>query len=380
MNAEHDGYLIAAVSGRALAASAACGGHRVVVLDCFADRDTRSAADAVRSVVSPRALRFDGRALLAAAADLAPAARSAGVVYGSGFEGQTALLARLATGRRLYGNTPAVVEAVKDPLRLFPLLQRLGMHHPEVRFQPPADPAGWLVKRPGGAGGGHVHHASGRTARRGSYYQRFESGRTLSVLLLADGARAVVLGINEQWTTAARAGAPFLFGGAVNQVALPAALLRDIDGRLQELVSATGLIGLNGVDFILRGAEWLVLEVNPRPTATVELYDPDYAAGLFDAHLRACAGELPSQVAPSRTARATAVVIAAGGGVLPDHFHFPAWCRDLPMPGTRFSAGDPVCTVHAEAADAAAAVTAVQRQQVVLEEALRHATLETAGS
>ncbi len=60
-------FLVVAVTGRALAASAARGGHRVAVLDCFADRDTRELAAGCRSVVSPRALRLDSRALLRAA-------------------------------------------------------------------------------------------------------------------------------------------------------------------------------------------------------------------------------------------------------------------------------------------------------------------------
>ena len=370
MSTELDCYLIAAISGRALAASAVRGGHRVVVLDYFADRDTRGVAQACRSVVAPHALRFDRRALLAAAVELAPTEQSAGLVYGSGFEGRTKFLGRLAAGRRLCGNTPQVVAAVKDPRHFFPLLQRLGIAHPEVRFQPPVDPAGWLVKHPGGAGGGHVRHASERPARSGSYYQRFESGRILSVLILADGKRALVLGFNEQWTTAARPGTPFLFGGAVNHVALSAALTRAIDDRLQALVAATGLVGLNGVDFILRESEWLVLEVNPRPTATVELYDPDYSHGLFDAHIRACAGALPRFAAPPMAARATAVVIATAGGTLPREFNFPAWCRDLPMPGTRFAAGDPVCTVHAQAPDAGDAKGLVRTRLASLEHML----------
>ena len=86
-------YLVAAVTGRALAASAVRGGHPVVVLDYFADRDTRALAGAWRSVVAARGMRFDQRALLTAAQELAPV--PAGLVYGSGFEGRTGLLANL---------------------------------------------------------------------------------------------------------------------------------------------------------------------------------------------------------------------------------------------------------------------------------------------
>src|ERR1051325_6976292 len=138
-------FLIAAVTGRALAASAARSGLPVVVLDCFADRDTRALARRCRSVVARQGLRFDARALLAAAAELAPSGRCAGLVCGSGFEGRTGLLGRLARGRRLYGGEPSVVAAVKDARRFLPLLDRLGISYPETRFTapepPPARPA-----------------------------------------------------------------------------------------------------------------------------------------------------------------------------------------------------------------------------------------------
>lgn len=215
---------------------------------------------------------------------------------------------------------------------------------------------------------------------RGDYLQRFAPGRTLSALFLADGRRALVLGFNEQWTCAARPATPFLFGGAVNQVALPASVATDIEMRLQALVAATGLVGLNGLDFVLQERGWLVLEINPRPTATVELYDPDYMTGLFDAHLRAGAGNLPDRPAPPLAARALANVIAATPGLIREDFTFAPWCRDLPMPGTAFAAGDPVCTVHAEAADATSARTLVHQRQRSLEALLaEHAALPSSA-
>ncbi len=362
-------YLIVAVTGRALAASAVRGGYRVAVLDCFADRDTRALASACRSVASSGGPRFDARALLQAADALARRS-SGGLVYGSGFEGRTGLLASLAGDRPLHGNPPEVVAAVRDPAGFFPLLQRLGIAHPEVRLAAPANSAGWLVKQAGGAGGAHVRHAGESRPPRGAYFQRLESGRTLSVPFLADGRRALALGVNRQWTAAARPGLPFLYGGAVGGVRLPRRIGRELQDGLDALVAATGLIGLNGLDFILRGDRWLALELNPRPTATMELYDPDYPAGLFGWHLRACRGELPEHAATPRATRAHAVLYAAApcraAGV-----RFPRWCRDVPMPGTRFEPGDPVCTVHAAAADAARAIALLWRRSALAERALR---------
>jgi len=357
--------LIVAVTGRALAASAAKSGHRVVVLDLFADRDTRAVASACRPVASPHGLRFDQRALLRAATAMAP---SAGLVYGSGFEGRTGLLARLVRDRALYGNRPETVAAVRDPARFFPLLDRLGLGHPEVRLTPPRATAGWLVKRAGGAGGAQVAFAGARPVRPGDYYQRLVTGPSLSATFLGDGRRACLLGINRQWT-APRPGLPFLYGGAVGGIRLPFRIRREIQAGLDTLVEATGLVGLNGLDFILGPREWLVLELNPRPTATFELYDPDYPRGLFDRHLRACLGELPSRAARPRAVRAHAVVHATAAG-RDAGVEFPAWCRDLPMPGTSLRPGDPICTVHASGANVERALVLLRRRHLAIGQAL----------
>ena len=363
-------YLIVAVTGRALAASAVRGGYRVAVLDCFADRDTRALASACRSVASPLGPRFDERSLLQAA-DALGRRSFAGLVYGSGFEGRTGLLARLADNCPLHGNPPEVVAAVRDPAAFFPLLQGLGMAHPEVRLAAPASPAGWLVKQPGGAGGAHVRYAGESRPPKGAYFQRLEPGRTLSVLFLADGRRALALGVNRQWTAPARPGLPFLYGGAVGGIRLPRRIERELRARLDALVAATGLIGLNGLDFILRGDRWLVLELNPRPTATMELYDPDYSNGLFRWHLRACRGELPESAATPRATRAHAVLYASQPCRAAAGVRFPGWCRDVPVPGARFVPGDPVCTIHAAAADEARVIALLRRRCDSMERALR---------
>ena len=98
------------------------------------------------------------------------------------------------------------------------------------------------------------------------------------------------------------------------------------------------------------------------PPATIELYDPDFPRGLFDWHLRAGAGELPDRLPAARAARALAVVLAAEPWRATGDFDFPRWCRDLPRPGTRLATGDPVCTVHASAADPRRATLLVRQR------------------
>jgi len=352
---EQSPLLLVSVSGRALARSAAKGGLPVVVIDLFNDLDVRALAVASRSVAA-RSGKFDSRRLLAAAQLLCPPDRCGGLVYGSGFEGRTKLLRNLAQGRTLFGNDPGTVTQLKDPVHFYALLDALGFAHPETRLDPPADVSGWLVKRSGGSGGSHVKHASLRhRARPGRYFQKWQSGRTLSVLFAADGRNARVIGFNEQWTAGIAQCGPFCYAGAVGGIALPAALQARIATLLGRLTRATGLIGLNGLDFILDAAgEPYVLEVNPRPTATIDLYDADFEQGLVALHLRACRGELP-EIRQAQRSRAHAIVYAAQALRVPARMPWPQWCTDIPEGGSLVPAGAPVCSVHADSSSSAQA-------------------------
>ena len=355
--ADHSALLIVASSGRALAASAARSAQPVVVLDLYNDLDTRALSVSSRAVASSNG-RFDAQRLLAAAAELCPPERCAGFVYGSGLEARTGLLRKLARNRTLYGNEPDTVALVKDPARFFALLDELHIDHPATRLEPPDHVEGWLIKRTGAAGGSHVRHARKcHRARLRRYFQRYQHGRTLSALFAADGTQAQVLGFNEQWTADVPWCARYCYGGAVTCTDVPPTIEAEIAQIASRLVAETALKGINGLDFILDGDRVFVLEVNPRPTATIELYDGDVDGGMLALHIRACGGELPSQPRPNG-ARAHAIVYAVAALRVPLHIDWPAWCMDLPEAGTTVPVGAPVCSVHAEAE------TAIQARQL----------------
>lgn len=365
-SSEQSPLLVVSASGRALAQSAARCGLLVVVLDLFNDMDVRALAVASRRVAA-RNGKFDARRLLAAAQVLCAPDRCSGLVYGSGFEGRTGLLAKLARGRTLFGNAPDTVAQLKDPDHFFPMLDSFAFAHPETRLDPPVDVSGWLVKRTGGAGGIHVKLArSCHRARPGRYFQKLQSGRTLSVLFAADGRDARVIGINEQWTAGIAQCVPYCYGGAVSGVLLPEGVQARIATLLARLVRATGLVGLNGLDFLFDGDEPCVLEINPRPTATIDLYDADFEGGLLALHLRACRGELPDIRRTDRS-RAHAIVYAAAPLRVPARMHWPEWCTDIPESGSLVPAGAPICSVHAMAGSSAQARDVVMARRDVMD-------------
>src|ERR1700742_3100135 len=161
--------LIAAVSGRALAASARRGGFVPLVADAFGDQDTLAAAAGhVRADMLNRPV--DGDKLMGALATLADGRDAAGIVCGSGFEDRADLLARIGSRWPLLGNDADTVAGLKDPSTFAAMCRAAGIPHPETFGTPPLDRAGWLVKRIGGAGGLHVREASDSKAEGEGVY------------------------------------------------------------------------------------------------------------------------------------------------------------------------------------------------------------------
>lgn len=361
--------LLAAVSARPFVRAAADAGYEVVAFDIFNDMDTRAAA------AEHRRIRFADGGFEAedfwqqfCDAGLRPVD---GFVYGSGFETQPELLARVADRCLLLGNKPEVLALLKDPRRFFPLLDSLGIDHPQVRFAPPVESQEWLVKSGGGSGGVHVRRMSDDTApAAGRYFQRLAAGRPVSVLFLADGKEAQIVGYSEQWVAPDDAGMPFRYGGAVSNIVLPAAVAARIAQSVARLVEATGLRGSNSLDCMVEGEMVRVLEVNPRLSATFDLYQPTGPCNLFELHVRACKGQLDPLPPIARGAKAHRIVYAKHDIEISAGMDWPAWAADLPPPNNKINKNEPVCTVMASAATADQAAALVHARASQLERAL----------
>lgn len=341
--------LIVSSSGRPLAASATRAGCQAYVIDLFEDFDTSALSVASKNACANNAFHFDESKLQQAVQTFDDVEFDA-VVYGAGFEADTHLLETLNTKNKLFGNSAELVRNLKDPATFFGLLDSLEIPFPAVRLNVPSDPDGWLAKTIGATGGAHVQSAQGVSASEQIYFQRFEAGRNLSVLFLADGKKSQVIGFSEQH--AQKIGdAPYFYVGSINHAPLAAGMQKHIADKLDLIVRTTGLVGLNGIDFIQRDNEYFVLEINPRPTATMELYDADFAQGLLHAHLQACEGELTAADSHEKVIRGHRIVFAQQKTKVPLSFKFPGWCADIPQPGSFVAQDAPLCSVLANGTD-----------------------------
>lgn len=364
--------LVTGVSTRAAAASAARAGFDVIALDGYADRDQAAGVDA-------RALDggFSPQAAVMAARNLPCDA----VAYLSSFENHPELVVELGAGRQLWGNGPDTLRQVRDPERLAATLRQHGFPTAAVAgVDGEAAGAGcerWLLK-PRASGGGHGIQpwTPGTPVPRTHYCQEWLDGSSASMAFVANGADAVVLGVSHQLIGLDALGADgFRYAGSLLDPSLAAdtALSAQAARLATTLTRAFGLVGLNGIDLILTSRGPVVVEVNPRWTASMELVERATATSLFALHAGACRdGALPNGWPAATTVHGKGILYARRDLVVGDT---DAWLAsggiaDIPHGGTAVAAGAPVCTLLATADTVAACRLALETRAALLAEAV----------
>ena len=252
--------LVIAVSARMLAQLAVADGYDVVAIDQFGDVDLRA--------VAPGATAHSNDALSEVAADVEVDA----VVYGAGFENRPDLVRRLAGGRELLGTPPELLPDVRDPWAVGAAARAAGARAPETRVAGRSDDGAWLRKPRHGGGGRGIRPWKGGSVLPTEVLQRRIDGLSCSAVAIGDGRRAVMLGLTEQLHRSPG----FQWMGNLTPPRLPEEQVNELEGRLRavctEVATRFGVRGAFGVDAIWDGRDAWVLEVNPRPPASLELF------------------------------------------------------------------------------------------------------------
>ncbi|MDD5461898.1 MAG: ATP-grasp domain-containing protein [Methylococcales bacterium] len=328
--------LIVASSGRMLAQAAKSAGLKPLVVDLFADIDTQGYATEFRKISSlaeqhltPAIHYFTDRYAVSQ------------IIYGSGFEYYPESLYYLNSCLTLLGNSPDTFVKLHNQPEFFSLLNSLNIAHPDVIFNAPDVADNWLVKPMQGQGGRGIHRFNKNTIESNVYWQKYQAGTQHSVLFLANGQVMQVLGFNTQWAVGLSETEEFIFSGIVNNGELPDEHKALVISWLDKIVPLFALKGLNSLDFILSDNKCYVLEINPRPSASMQLYDGDLIAG----HIKASQGKLSPYNFVENSYKGYRIVYASEEVLIPDGFLWPKWCMDLPEPGTLIQTGQPICSI-----------------------------------
>ncbi len=353
--------LIVGASTRAAAESAASAGFEVYAIDRFGDTDLRDVAWA--TVIG----NWDDDAKVLDAAAMMPAAPW---LYTGAMENRPALIETLSSTRPLLGCPPEVALAVREPIQLADRLRKAGFRVPNARRDSTGLPrdGSWLQKPLASGGGLGIQRLVPGIAEDGrTWFQEWIGGRGASAVWLAGPNRSILVGVTRQVSEWTASGCEYT--SSIGPITAPVEDREKLERLGEFLRIEFGLIGLYGADFIRRGREWYLVEVNPRPTASVEIHEWAHGRSLIEAQVRCCQGEAPD--APRSPPSIFAAKHVVRSPVLIDIPPNPDWTlttdnlspgldrtvvqsildrlqprvSDRPQPGSMLAPGDPIVTL-----------------------------------
>ncbi len=309
--------------------------------------------------------------------------QTAGVLLGAGAE-HLAQWIEQETEWTIFGNSSSTIQAINQPKSFFQGLTQLGVKYPEVLFDssPNPDPTGWIFKLADSCGGVGITREPLAAFDGTGYWQRELSGQPISALYITDGEHHHCIGLNTLSVLAIDENHPYVYLGANSNTKLNNYLLIEIDKYARKIIDHFNLIGIFSLDMVISQTsmetsedaqqEVYVLEVNPRISASYELYERINAnLNLVDEHIRVCEGvadpiftridaALPSSVSSYR------VVYAGKDTVIAAHDCWPEWCQDLPEAGRSIKCGEPICSIYADADQGDINLLLEEREKIII--------------
>ena len=402
--------LVVAITARALAEAAARADDPALVMDCFADLDTRRSALGVVKINQPGSeIGFTLTDLELALNEIVTLAAKKGVIVdrliiGCGFEDRAMLVDRFIAmarksfgmGLRVIGNDALTISMVKDPASLASLFRQNGLQHPVLRLgwnQSRNLAVGeWLIKQIGGYGGGHVRHinqvnkkdqllAKGQALLSvnhqmigsNEYIQEFIDGEIIGIVFFAHAGQCHILGATLNWINPS-IDQEFRWGGVAGPFLLPESFMQHIYKAISVIVFETSLNGINGIDILIprnRNANSVIhdigigrifgLEINPRPPASMEVLDTEDSY-IWRTYLQSevSISNNERKTLPTTMAKARGIIYAPQDMIVPEDYDWPEMVCDYSAGLVK--KGEPLASVKMQAVDAASAMKRVKRK------------------
>lgn len=371
--------LIVGASTRAAAQCAIRAGFDPFCIDLFADVDAQACAEVLAASPFPEQIPQ-----LAAQFPAAP------VMLTGAMENHIPIVRHLSKQRTLYGNPPEILIAARDPVLLARVLDDQGLPTPAVHSDADAlcmDRL-WLRKPRDSSGGHGVAFFNPRTcnkdAPRNSYYQQYIIGPSLSGVFIAAHDGVKLLGVSRQLVGTPWLGADsFSYAGSIGPMSLDAAS-KDHWLRIGEVLSqAFGLRGLFGVDAISSENAIYPVELNPRFTASVEIFERAFSRKTIRDHVLACCGgQLERQTnCCTKYCYGKAILFAVEDIVIPAAMLNLArelnadesWpvLADIPHEGTTIRSGRPILTLMTSGRGESTVIDRLQQLARTVQDLLR---------
>lgn len=343
--------LLIAPSARAMAESAKRANYDFFTIDYFGDSDLKKICKNYSLRESKRGYRIENLFMLAGRFNFTHA------IYGSGFENCPELVEELERKCIVLGNSANILRKARDWNYFFKTVKKLGLPAPESiaanfdEMREIVKGKNWIVK-PIKTGGGHeIHHASELSKANFEknekvLVQEFIEGKPVSCIICATKSSSTVIGKTEQLI-----GTDFnkyKYVGNIAPLNEKKNVLKQIEEASLRIAEKFKLIGVNGIDFIIKKDDAFVIEVNPRITGAIEVVERACNVNLIDIHAKACLNNLPKPKIKKPEKFYGKKIIFAEENLNFRLKKVPEFVKDVPHYNERIEARAPICTIFAD--------------------------------
>lgn len=253
---------------------------------------------------------------------------------------------------RAVGNPSGLADFVNDKDKLRVRLESLGYPVPQHFGLDDHISFPVILKPSRGAGGfkNVLVKDSEHLARTVANYQEngvdqfvieeYIQGTDASTSVLSTGEHATTIAVNEQLIGLKDLGALRRFSFCGSLTPLRTNFTRELAQLSNSVTEDLGLVGTNGIDFVLGSNGPVIIEINPRFQGTLDTIEAALDINLVDAHIRCCQGELMPQPLYRRFA-CRMISFAQHDIVVTKTCTHPNY-MDVPRKGTRIERSKPI--------------------------------------
>jgi len=330
-------------------------GYEMYAADAFGDVDTKRSA---KKYFPLNPLQADVKLLKH------EISKADGIIMGSGLERADFDFLKAEDRRKILGNAPELTKEVSNKAWLSSRLDDLGVPHPltytgrEIaEDEKKAKQAKHLhypvVAKPAYGGGGTANFFCLNEKELILWakqlpeflFQEYINGTHASVSLISSKREAISVSVNEQLIglDSLDAPGPFVYCGNVSP------FVTNFSRRLceiaAELTNELGLIGTNGVDFVVTDDGPVVIEVNPRFQGSLDTVELSTGLNLVDAHVKAVTEDLLMERMEAKRYAAKAIAFANQEEVVMGNLDREVQgIVDIPEKGRIIKQGEPIAT------------------------------------
>jgi predicted ATP-grasp superfamily ATP-dependent carboligase len=363
--------LIVSFNARPLAQFAKELGLEVAIVDFWGDQDLFPLSNKIQTVFKPEFKSYkrfpdqnkNEELLVELALQVFFTEKIDSIIIGSGLDDRPDLWARLSSMAPILGNSPDCIKQVRDLMRVHKKLKENGIQFPQtyplsewkayqsvIKFPFVIKP----IKTLGGLGirliqdqnefGDFLNQYA--DSLDNFFIQEYIKGEDISTTVIGNKTDYQILSINKQLIGIKQLGTelPFKYCGNVVPYDCPSPIAEKIANCSIKISKLFSLIGIFGIDFVLKDTTPYFMEINPRFPGTIELLHLLTNLNAIQLQINAIKGILPKKLEKPHGYAMKCVLFAKKQLVTPQLKGIPH-LFDIPPPNLLLNKEDPIGTL-----------------------------------